>query len=53
MKKRTNRSHSKKAAAFNSWSYISGRNARLAKDRKDARIETIREVQNEQSKNDI
>ena len=51
MKKRTNRSHSKKAAAFNSWSYISGRNARLAKDRKDARKN--REVQNEQSKNDI
>lgn len=53
MKKRTNRSHHQKAAVLNSWSYISGRNARLAKERKDARVETIREVQNEQSKNDI
>ena len=53
MKKRTNRSHHQKAAALNSWCYISGRNARLAKDRKEARVETIREVQNEQSKNDI
>lgn len=52
MKKRTNRSHHQKAAALNSWCYISGRNARLAKDRKEARVE-VKEANNEQSKDDI
>lgn len=44
MKKRTNRNHHQKAAALNSWCYISGRNAKLAKDRKDARIEVVKEA---------
>ena len=52
MKKRTNRSHHQKAAALNSWCYISGRNAKLAKARKDARVEA-KEVNNEQSKGNI
>lgn len=53
MKKRTNRNHHQKAAALNSWCYISGRNAKLAKDRKNARIQVVKEANNEQSKNDI
>jgi len=53
MKKRTNRSHRSTSSTFRSWCYISGRNAKLAKDRKDARIEVVKEATNEQSKNDI
>jgi hypothetical protein len=52
MKKRTNRNHHQKAAALNSWRNISGRHAKLAKARKDARVEA-KEANNEQRKNDI